>query len=176
MAENLNYNASGSKCYGSNNKQTNCEKYGRLYNWKTAMKVCPSGWHLPSDSEWEELHKTVGEKVSGIKLKTKSGWHDYDGDYKRMSGNGTDEFGFSALPGGYVHLDGRFEHVGLRGYWWTATERDSSAYYWEIDRIFDNASRNCLSKSYMYSVRCVQNYQTIMNIDPNYPDAKKNWN
>jgi uncharacterized protein (TIGR02145 family) len=57
MAENLNYNASGSKCY--DNKKANCEKYGRLYDWATAKKACPLGWHLPRDAEWESLHKVV---------------------------------------------------------------------------------------------------------------------
>jgi len=50
MAENLNYDAEDSKCY--ENDPANCQKYGRLYNWNTAMKVCPEGWKLPHDGEW----------------------------------------------------------------------------------------------------------------------------
>jgi len=50
MAENLNYNENGSKCY--ENKSYNCQKYGRLYNWATAKAACPNGWHLPGDNEW----------------------------------------------------------------------------------------------------------------------------
>jgi len=57
MAENLNYEASGSKCY--DNKPANCKKYGRLYNWNTAKTACPSGWHLPSDDELDTLLRYV---------------------------------------------------------------------------------------------------------------------
>jgi len=58
MAENLNYDAPGSKCY--NNNPANAEKYGRLYDWETAKKVCPAGWHLPSNDEWKVLVDFVG--------------------------------------------------------------------------------------------------------------------
>jgi len=55
MAENLNYNASGSECiYDWTVGTTNCE-YGRVYNWSTALTVCPNGWHLPSQADWDEL-------------------------------------------------------------------------------------------------------------------------
>jgi len=61
MAENLNYEAEGSKCYENN--PDNCAKYGRLYNWKTAMKVCPKGWHLPDDDEWDELYRFLDMQI-----------------------------------------------------------------------------------------------------------------
>jgi len=60
MAENLNYDIKGSKCY--DNKPDNCAKYGRLYNWQTANTACPNGWHLPSRAEWEALTMEVGGK------------------------------------------------------------------------------------------------------------------
>ena len=53
FAENLNYAAEGSKCY--DNEEENCQKYGRLYDWATALKACPKGWHLPSKEEWDGL-------------------------------------------------------------------------------------------------------------------------
>ncbi|MDR1830211.1 MAG: tetratricopeptide repeat protein [Candidatus Fibromonas sp.] len=154
MAENLNYNASGSKCYG--NKPENCEKYGRLYDWNTAINSCPSGWHLPRKSEYEVLDKAVGgEKVAGKKLKAKSGWN------RRViilfSGNGTDEFGFSALPGGNGYSDGSFGSVGDNGDWWSANEYNSSrAYYRGMGYIYDSAYWGNRSKSSLFSVRCVQ--------------------
>ena len=55
MAENMNYEAEGSKCYDNN--PDNCAKYGRLYTWQTAKKVCPKGWHLPSNYEWDKLYR-----------------------------------------------------------------------------------------------------------------------
>jgi uncharacterized protein (TIGR02145 family) len=118
MKRNLNCNVSGSKCY--NNDPSNCDKYGRLYDWATAKTVCPSGWHLPSDAEWTTLTDYVGGlSTAGKKLKATSGWSN--------DGNGTDEHGFAALPGGYGVSDGYFSNVGDGGYWWSATEDD--AYY-----------------------------------------------
>jgi uncharacterized protein (TIGR02145 family) len=66
MAENLNYNANGSKCY--DNKPANCQKYGRLYNWNTAMKACPRGWHLPSDEEWGDFSNCETNTQGGLEI------------------------------------------------------------------------------------------------------------
>ncbi len=153
MAENLNYNASGSVCY--DNKPAYCEKYGRLYNWETATKVCPSGWHLPSISEWNELNKAVGGfEVAGKKLKSKSGW-----DYKGKSDNGTDEFGFSVLPGGLGLSDGSFGNVGDSGYWWSVSEDETNsndAYRLIMDYDNEGAYYSNGDKSQLRSVRCLQ--------------------
>jgi uncharacterized protein (TIGR02145 family) len=113
MAENLNCNVNGSKCYG--NLESNCNIYGRLYNWATANIVCPSGWHLPTKAEYETLDNAVGgSSTAGTKLKAKSGWN--------SGGNGTDDYGFSALPGGCGNSDGYFDYVGYSGGWWSASE------------------------------------------------------
>jgi uncharacterized protein (TIGR02145 family) len=73
FAENLNYAAEGSKCY--EDKAGNCEKYGRLYDWNTAMKACPAGWHLATDAEWTALvNYAGGELTAGTKLKSSTGW------------------------------------------------------------------------------------------------------
>ena len=151
MAENLNYNANG-KCY--DNKPENCKKYGRLYNWQTALEVCPSGWHLPSEEEWKILNEAVGgEGMAGKKLKTKNGWN----SYQKKSGNGTDEFGFSALPGGYGKSDGSFDNVGYDGYWWNTNSYNSSnAYNWLMNYNDDITYKPYYSKSYLLSVRCLQ--------------------
>ena len=127
MAENLNYNASGSKCYS--NSESNCNTYGRLYDWSTAMGfasscnsnscsgqiqskhrgICPSGWHIPTQAEWNTLSSYV-QSNSGCSscdarlLKSTSGWSSY--------GNGTNKYGFSALPGGFGDSDGSFYNVG----------------------------------------------------------------
>jgi uncharacterized protein (TIGR02145 family) len=117
MAENLNYAAEGSKWY--NNDEANGTKYGRLYDWETAKKACPAGWHLPSDAEWQTLVDFVGGKyIAGKKLKSTSGWN--------MDGNGTDEYGFSALPGGSGYSDGYFDIAGYNGSWWSATEGNAN--------------------------------------------------
>jgi uncharacterized protein (TIGR02145 family) len=116
MAQNLNYQPSSgnSWCYDSYN--LNCNEYGRLYDWNTAKSVCPhSGWHLPSNDEWQALIDSVGgSSEAGRKLKADHGWYN--------NGNGTDEYGFSALPGGARGSGGSFKNVGRNGYWWTATK------------------------------------------------------
>jgi len=140
MAENLNYNASGSRCYGDNtgsDSQNRCSTYGRLYNWSTAMNgaasstavpsgvrgICPSGWHLPSDAEWTLLENAVGgSSVAGTKLKATSGWYN--------NGNGTNEYGFSALPGGGGYSGGSFKDVEGSGNWWSSTEYSSDGAYY----------------------------------------------
>ena len=150
MAENLNYDASGSVCYS--NSASNCDTYGRLYNWATAMDdVCPSGWHLPSNAEWDKLVNFAGgtNNIGGTKLKATSGWDN--------SGNGTDEFGFSALPGGRGESGGSFGSVGYDGNWWTATENHA---FLAFSRLMLSGSgyvsSNNEDKSRLFSVRCLQ--------------------
>jgi uncharacterized protein (TIGR02145 family) len=146
MGENLNYVAEGSKCYENN--AGNCENYGRLYNWSTAKTVCPAGWHLPSDDEWNTLTSLVGSSA-GTKFKSKSGWNN--------NGNGTENYGFSALPGGYGKSDGFFGNVGYYGLWWSATE-NGAHYAWYRSMFYDIeiVYRNYNDKAYLFSVRCVQ--------------------
>ena len=146
MAENLSYNAPGSVCY--DNDPSNCETYGHLYDWNTALTVCPAGWHLPSDAEWTTLENAVGgSSIAGTKLKSTSGWYD---------GNGTNDFGFSALPGGFGRFsDDYFTDAGDTGYWWSATENGASNV---LGRYMSN-SGNVVSYGYktqLFSVRCVQ--------------------
>jgi uncharacterized protein (TIGR02145 family) len=154
MAENLSYAAAGSKCgNGSSLSDANtftCDTYGRLYNWATAMSACPSGWHLPSDAEWDVLMTAVGgSSTAGAKLKATSGWN--------SGGNGTDVYGFAALPGGYGSSDGYFDSVGRYGYWWSATEGDASnAYYRPMDFNYEGAYWSNYNKDYLFSVRCLQ--------------------
>jgi uncharacterized protein (TIGR02145 family) len=85
-------------------------------------------------------------------LKSTSGWNDYDG----ASGNGTDDFGFSALPGGYRDSDGSFYYVGRYGYWWTATESGASlAYTRNMNYNNDYVDYGYDFKEDGWSVRCV---------------------
>jgi uncharacterized protein (TIGR02145 family) len=152
LAENLNFNADGSKCY--DNQDGNCQKYGRLYNWSTAKKACPSGWHLPSGAEWQTLVDFAGgDEVAGNVLKASKGWDDNKGE----SGNGVDVFGFSALPGGCGRSDGGFFGVGYSGYWWSAAEYDA-ANAWARGMVYDRADvrRYDGGKTRLCSVRCVQ--------------------
>jgi len=148
MAENLNYNANGSKCY--DNQESNCQKYGRLYNWNVAKTVCPSGWHLPSNAEWQVLLASVGgDKTAGKFLKATSGW----------TGNthGDDKFGFSALPGGFSDSTGTFYNVGNFGNWWSTTEDSASnACFRGMYSSNDEVGYYKYSKNILFSVRCLK--------------------
>jgi len=156
MAENLNYSTlSDSWCLS--NKPDNCDKYGRLYDWNTAMTVCPSGWHLPTREEWGDLAKAAGGTgdygtggLAGIALKSTSGW--------KSGGNGTDEFGFTALMGESRGPDGVF-NISYGGHWWTATTDVSSGIpylrniYNDEDRVSESIP---VSRNNGESVRCVR--------------------
>jgi uncharacterized protein (TIGR02145 family) len=155
MAENLNYETESSKCYG--NEPANCKKYGRLYDWETGMEICPKGWHLPSDKEWQTLVDFAGgDNIAGKKLKAKSGWN----SYMEKPGNGRDEFGFAAMPGGEGYDGGYagYSGVGEKGNWLIADDGNGTyTYGWSMssegERVHGfsvNSMRNLLS------VRCVK--------------------
>jgi len=154
LAENLNYEAEGSKCY--NDSTAYCDKYGKLYDWYMAMRACPEGWHLPSDEEWDVLIAAGGGvETAGKYLKAVSGWN--WNSYKEKSGNGNDKYGFSALPGGYFYINVGFVDVGEIGYWWSSTESSSrSTFIMDINYETDYAIYRYSSKNSFHSVRCVQ--------------------
>ncbi|GBU22608.1 hypothetical protein R80B4_02518 [Fibrobacteres bacterium R8-0-B4] len=154
MAENLNYNTAESWCY--DNSPDSCAKYGRLYTWSAANTACPTGWHLPSRAEWGDLAKAASgtgdygaSGTAGKKLKSTSGW---------VYSDGTDDFGFSALPGGVRSGYEDSFHWAESGYWWTATELDGDLAY---DRFILNSyhdvrvGEDSSVKRNGYSVRCV---------------------
>jgi uncharacterized protein (TIGR02145 family) len=145
MAENLNFQTGNSWCY--DNSVSNCAKYGRLYDWNTAMTACPAGWRLPTREDWDNLVQAAADDVAGTRLKASS--PDWDG---------TDDYGFSALPGGSHTLNGVFRSVGNSGYWWSAAETGSGGLVWLRDMYSDNAGlyENSFNKGYGISVRCVQ--------------------
>jgi uncharacterized protein (TIGR02145 family) len=177
MARNLNYDVSGSKCY--NDSPSNCDTYGRLYDWATAMAlpdcgygtscgsqiganhrgICPSGWHIPSNADWDKLVRYVDgssgtsspydSPTAGRYLKSTSGWN--------SNGNGTDEFGFAALPGGNGSSDGNFGNVGSNGNWWSATEYIAyNAYIRYMGYDYEDVLYYDNSKDNLFSVRCLQ--------------------
>jgi len=167
MAENLNYAASGSRCY--KDVSTYCEEYGGLYNWEMATKACPKGWHLPSNAEWDALYHyadgTTGtispyhSNTAGKQLKAANGWN-WNLD-KDISGNGADRYGFAALPGGFGIAGDYsvFYNVGLYGYWWSASKNkddDESAYSRHIRNRSESAFHWSDIKETLFSVRCVK--------------------
>ena len=145
MAENLNYNVSGSICQGERDGSVstdsitkNCKKYGRLYHWAMALDlstscnsstcsqqiskkhrgICPSGWHIPNSEDGSTLLETVGGfSTAGRHLKTINGWSNPSsyGVY------GMDTYGFSGLPGGCGHI-ANYCSLGRYGRWWSNIE------------------------------------------------------
>ncbi|MCQ2093300.1 MAG: fibrobacter succinogenes major paralogous domain-containing protein [Fibrobacter sp.] len=169
-------------CY--DNKTENCDVAGRLYTWAAAIDsvalandadnpqicgygktctlptvvqgVCPEGWHLPSYDEWETLFKAVGgSSAAGKALKSGSGW---SGSGWSGNGNGTDTYGFSALPAGYRDGNGGFYNAGNYAYFWSASELGSyDAYSMGLYYYGEYACVGHLSKNLGFSVRCLQN-------------------
>ncbi|MCK9182721.1 MAG: fibrobacter succinogenes major paralogous domain-containing protein [Fibrobacteraceae bacterium] len=180
MAENLNYKVDSSWCYMDSAGY--CEKYGRLYQWGAAMDldvaynskmrggsevdyqgICPSGWHIPDTTEWQTLHDYVeannGDDSVATSLKSTSGWDAGD--------DGTDAFGFSALPVGWRDDDGGFERGiskssrsedGTYGiYFWTSTEYEGYSEMgvdWELENS-GSFSMNGKFRARSLSLRCV---------------------
>jgi len=153
MAENLNVETTNSKCY--ENKPDSCAKYGRYYSWDVAQTVCPAGWRLPDTADWMQLIDFVGgSSTAGAKLKSTSGWID---------GNGTDEYGFSALPGGIGSVGGS---SGGAGDWWTATPHWSGGYL--VAMSWGNNSVRITVDGTLHgnSVRCVKANYFRITFDP----------
>jgi uncharacterized protein (TIGR02145 family) len=154
MAENLRYKVNGG-CWCYDDDERHGCNYGRLYTLNAAKRACPPGWHLPTREEWDTLVAYVGgDSVAGKKLKAKSGWE------KNSFGNenGTDDYGFSALPDGGRHPSGVFSFDGERyGNWWAATKNENgNAYYRTMNYFDDNVYENDEDVGYGFSVRCVQ--------------------
>lgn len=162
MAENLNtYTQYGS--WATNNNFLSTEIYGRLYNWKTAMNICPSGWHLPSDTEWETLINFLGgDTIAGGKLKSRGTAY-----WRKPNDGATNSSGFAALPGGdkiSYHVGSRqyesFSYLNDNAFFWSSTQNDrETARYMSLSYLDNDARRGAMNKEVGYSVRCIQDYQ-----------------
>jgi len=182
VAENLNSdipNNDTDVCYEDD--PDNCTKYGRLYNWATAMAlppkcnstlstsdadctiktphkgICFTGWHIPSDADWDELLRYVDSKNGGNGAGTP-----YEsntaGRYLKASDDwdGTDKYSFAALPGGYGN-SGDYENIDNGGYWWSSSANDAAyAHFWEMGSKSTIVSWHNNDKNRLHSVRCVK--------------------
>lgn len=156
---------SGAYCWYNNN-ENNANTYGALYNWYAVntCQLCPLGWRVPSDKEWKYLEGFVDNKYGpeapvwdstrsrgydvGQQLKSTSGWR---------NGNGSNAFGFNAIPGGERASKGRFLFNGESGFYWSSSESDTSrAKYRCLIYFIDNIFRNDHPKFMGFSVRCIR--------------------
>jgi uncharacterized protein (TIGR02145 family) len=142
MAENLDIKTGNSECYG--NSESNCRICGRLYDWITAKTICPGGWHLPTNAEWNALEEAIGGfSTAGKSLKFQIGWND--------NGSGTNKYGFSVLPCGYH--DGVW---GSNAAFWSATGASGEkAWLRYLYAGYEDVEKKTGYKSDFYSVRCV---------------------
>ncbi len=165
---------SSSFCY--KNSADFCAKYGRLYLWSAAMDsaavfskngkgcgygstcnpsssvrgVCPKGWHLPSNAEWDTLFTAVGgSRNAGNALKTGSGWF--------SNGNGKDAYGFSAHPAGCRYSRGGFDDASENAYFWSSSEYNiDSTYIVDLSDFHENVRLHNDHKNFAFSVRCLK--------------------
>lgn len=160
MAENLAFKAEKG-CWAYDNDESNVATYGYLYDWETACKVCPEGWHLPSDEEWKQLEMALGMSRSeadkfgwrgslvGTKMKNTSGWKD--------NGNGTNESGFAGLPGGWRGYGGYLLGIGYGGGWWSSTGSGSGGAWGRVlGYNVTSVNGDDYDKQSAFSVRCVK--------------------
>ena len=159
FAQNLNYETENSHCYNDSTKY--CDKYGRLYTWAAAVGkseeecgerhvcnlslpvqgVCPSGWHVPSNYEWNDLFVFVGgDKVAGEVLRNSS------------------EGGFALLYAGRINFAGDFVQEGRSACIWSSNEVDDyDSYYVDFYYTYSKVFLEDADKTDGYSVRCVKN-------------------
>ncbi|MBF0431943.1 MAG: hypothetical protein HQK83_11725 [Fibrobacteria bacterium] len=165
MAENLNYEVTHGNSWCYNDSSSNCDIYGRFYDYSTVIAdnhsngydVCPAGWHLPTDDNWQSLEKTLGMSDSdagkegyrgvdeGKKLKSISGW--------ACGEQGLNEYGFKVQPAGLTN-SGSFGSLGY------------SAYFWSSDRFLRlfSCDQNNIHREYQsgvdptkgYNIRCIK--------------------
>jgi uncharacterized protein (TIGR02145 family) len=142
--------------------------FGVFYNWPAAMKgagssrsvpsgvqgVCPVGWHLPSDGEWDIMVNYLGgELTAGKKLKSISDWNKYDG----VPGEGDNFSGFNAIAAGCRQNEGGFYNLGNNALFWSSTDSTKySAFNRYLGYTHNSVFRYFVNKGYGYSIRCVK--------------------
>jgi uncharacterized protein (TIGR02145 family) len=152
LAENLAFKTN-SGCYAYANNEDNVKTYGYLYNWETAKKVCPSGWHLPSQDEWKTLSTNLGgESIAADKLKESGTAH-----WQKPVSQTTNVSGFTALPGGYRNENGEYWVIGYTAWWWCSSENDPErAHHILIYGHTPDLSISYVNKIDGFSVRCIK--------------------
>jgi|GEM_PF-973269 len=139
----------------------NFATYGVLYNWPAACSSCPSGWHLPTEEEWQQLEVFLGLSKfeaedsgwrgtdQGNQMKSTTGWYEND--------NANNSSGFTALPGGLRVSGGAFLNQGLSGTWWSSSVYGSvSAWYRNLVYSNANVNKGNNRSNFGHSVRCIK--------------------
>jgi uncharacterized protein (TIGR02145 family) len=143
-----------------NNDSASSNKHGALYNLYVveSEKLCPEGWHVPSDEEWIEIESVYGGAgIAGDALKEAG-----TTSWKPPNGGATNESGFAARPGGYRSYNGTYNLMRIEGYWWSVSEAswygsESTVVYRNLSYDRKDFGRNVAAKTNGFSVRCVKN-------------------
>ena len=142
-------------CWYKNDEEAFKPTYGALYNWYAVNsgKLCPHGWHIPSDAEWTELTTFLGgDDISGGKLKETGLTY-----WVEPNKGATNESGFTAFPGGFRYYDGKFFDFGFSAYWWSSGEFSSTRAWFRFVYYNDaNVYRFNNIKKNGFSVRCIK--------------------
>jgi len=144
---------SGAYSWYKNDEEQNKAVYGALYNWYAVgtEKLCPIGWVVPSKEVWADLRTFLGGSSDAVNKLREIGSAHWVSPYD----TGTDEVGFTALPGGYRINTGGFYELGKLAFWWSSTEEEETkASYTQIRQV-GGFSSNPSSKTTGYSVRCI---------------------
>ena len=155
MAENLNYNSSGSEYYQNDASYGNI--YGRLYDWNFSKTACPSNWHLPIEAEWDTLSIHLGySEVSGGKLKAIGTIEAGTGRWHSPNTEATNESKFTAQPGGKKE-SGIYSNEGYSAYFWAADNTNAISKWLNYTSAGMNSFYSPYPTRYKFSIRCVRN-------------------
>ena len=144
----------GAYCWYNNDGELYSNDYGALYNWIAVVtgKICPEGWHVPSDAEWLELENFIindgYEGTVGYVLKANYKWID--------NGYGTDVYGFKAFPGGNRPANGDYKYLGNSGFWWSSSLDNDKVWIRSLDYNNSNLHRVSALKTFGMSIRCIK--------------------
>jgi uncharacterized protein (TIGR02145 family) len=160
---------SGAWC-NYNNDANNGTTYGKLYNWyavNDSRGLCPTGWHVPTDSEWNVMVKYLDPNadtvcgncwqsgIAGGALKS-TAIQPTPGGWNSPNAGATNSSGFSAGPGGLRDGNGAFGLVGFNGYWWSSSLSETNAWYRRLNFSSGDVSRVSNNRPNGFSVRCLR--------------------
>jgi len=163
IVDTINQNNNGiTEKYCYENKKSRCDIYGGLYQWGEMMNydtvpgsqgICPAGWHLPTDAEWETLMAYLGgDSIAAGKMKETGTTH-----WASPNTAATNESGFTALPGGYRYYSGTLFITDYAVFWSSSESLTTNAWYWLVQFNYAYVTRRAYTKENGYSVRCVKN-------------------
>lgn len=142
-------------CWYANDSVIYSFPRGKLYNWHAVGtgKLCPTGWHIPSDTEWNILQTSLGgDSIAGGKLKTTGTIF-----WRNPNVKATNESGFSSIPAGYRSGTGKFLYSTMVNYWWSSNEiPPEAASIWHVYHAQGKLYHESSFKMFGYSVRCLK--------------------